>query len=103
MGAQDTFSLPRMHSIVHYKKRICQFGAPNGICTSITKNKHIDAVKKPWRCSNRYNALSQMLITNSRLDKLRASCLSFLAQGMIQNLFLDEDGANDVVVDNNNL
>ncbi|KAJ3858507.1 hypothetical protein EV359DRAFT_75846 [Lentinula novae-zelandiae] len=37
-----------------------------------SESRHITAVKKPWRCSNRYNALSQMLLTNQRLDKLSA-------------------------------
>ncbi|KIJ12499.1 hypothetical protein PAXINDRAFT_14697 [Paxillus involutus ATCC 200175] len=41
-----------------------EFGAPNGLCLSITESKHIQAVKKPWRRSNHYNALSQMLLTN---------------------------------------
>ena len=96
LGVQESFSVPRLHSLVHYRTLICYFGAPNGICTSITENKHIEAVKKPWRRSNRYNALSQMLKTNSRLDKLRASRLSFLSRGMLRNLLLGEDSIEDL-------
>ncbi|KAJ3793844.1 hypothetical protein GGU11DRAFT_748543 [Lentinula aff. detonsa] len=51
---------------------ITDFGVPNGLCSSITESRHITAVKKPWRRSNRYNALSQMLLTNQWIDKLPA-------------------------------
>jgi hypothetical protein len=61
---------PRQHSLMHYPKFIREFGAPNGLCSSITESRHISAVKKPWRRSNRYNALGQMLVTNQRLDQL---------------------------------
>jgi len=45
----DGFSLPRQHSLKHYRHHIENFGAPNGLCSSITESKHITAVKKPWR------------------------------------------------------
>ena len=44
----EGFSLPRQHSLVHYEALIRLFGAPNGLCTTITESKHITAVKKPW-------------------------------------------------------
>lgn len=31
----------------YYAYVITQFGAPNGLCSSITESKHIKAVKKP--------------------------------------------------------
>lgn len=34
------FSLPRQHAMMHYRPHIENFGAPNGLCTSITENKH---------------------------------------------------------------
>ncbi|KAI6014382.1 hypothetical protein PISMIDRAFT_121352 [Pisolithus microcarpus 441] len=55
------FSLPCQHSLVHYEALICLFGAPNGLCMSITKSKHITAVKKPWWQSSKYRALSHIL------------------------------------------
>jgi hypothetical protein len=66
----DGISLPRQHSIIHYRPLIESFGSPNGLCSSITESKHIKAVKEPWRRSNKYKALSQMLATNQRLEKL---------------------------------
>ncbi|KAF5329901.1 hypothetical protein D9758_018701 [Tetrapyrgos nigripes] len=68
----DGFSLPRQHSMIHYRPLIQQFGAPNGLCSSITESKHIKAVKRPWRRSSRNKPLGQMLLTNQRLDKLAA-------------------------------
>ncbi|KAJ6541300.1 hypothetical protein B0H10DRAFT_2181502 [Mycena sp. CBHHK59/15] len=69
----DGFCLPRQHSLTHYRYLIQEFGAPNGLCSSITESKHIKAVKQPWRRSSRFEALSQMLTINDRLDKLTAA------------------------------
>ncbi|KAG1760301.1 hypothetical protein EDD22DRAFT_980688 [Suillus occidentalis] len=82
-GTVPHFSLPRQHSMTHYADMIRLFGAPNGLCSSITESKHIKAVKEPWRWSNKHNALGQMLLTNQRLDKLAASRLDFAARGML--------------------
>ncbi len=79
----DGFNLPRQHSLIHYCKLIRAFGAPNGLCSSITESKHIKAVKEPWRRSSRFEALSQMLLTNQRLDKLAAARVDFADRGML--------------------
>ncbi|KAI5986658.1 hypothetical protein EDD15DRAFT_2174768, partial [Pisolithus albus] len=79
----EGFSLPRQHSLVHYEALICLFGAPNGLCTSITESKHITAVKKPWRRSSKYKALGQILRTNQRLSQLAAARTDFEARGML--------------------
>ena len=75
--------MPRQHSIIHYYTLIRLFGAPNGLCSSITESKHIRAVKEPWRRSNRNEALGQMLITNQRLDQLAAARTDFSQRGML--------------------
>ncbi|KAH8988448.1 hypothetical protein EDB86DRAFT_2828954 [Lactarius hatsudake] len=72
-GVREDFSLPRQHSMHHYPDMIRFFGAPNGLCSSITEAKHIKAVKEPWHRSNRNKPLKQMLLTNQRLDKLMAA------------------------------
>ncbi|KAG6838700.1 hypothetical protein C0991_009409, partial [Blastosporella zonata] len=79
----DGISLPRQHSLVHYRILIQEFGAPNGLCSSITESAHIKAVKEPWRRSNHYEALGQMLVTNQRLSKLAASRVNFRSRGML--------------------
>jgi len=71
--------------MVHYHANIKNFGSPNGLCSSITESKHITAVKQPWHHSNRYNALSQILKVNERLDKLTAARADFAACGMLQD------------------
>ncbi|KAG2755597.1 hypothetical protein P692DRAFT_201801024 [Suillus brevipes Sb2] len=83
-GVRFDISLPRQHSLTHYELLIRMFGAPNGLCSSITESKHIKAVKEPWRRSNRYNALRQMLLTNQHLDKIAASRVDFAARGMLK-------------------
>jgi hypothetical protein len=84
----STFSLPWQHSVSHYLQLIQLFGAPNGLCSSITESKHIKAVKGLWRHSSKYNALSQMLITNQRLDKLTAAQVNFTSCGMLNGTCL---------------
>jgi hypothetical protein len=84
----DGFALPRQHSLIHYLALIRAFGAPNGLCSSITESKHIKAVKEPWRRSSRFEALGQMLQTNQRLDKLAASRVDFTKRGMLEGTCL---------------
>ena len=79
----DGFSLPRQHSLMHYVFSITQFGAPNGLCSSITESKHIKAIKRPYRRSGKNKPLGQMLVTNQRIDKLAAARIYFTSQGML--------------------
>ena len=85
----EGFNLPRQHSLLHYFQLIRDFGAPNGLCSSITESKHIKAIKEPWWHSSRFNALSQMLLTNQRLDKLAAARVDFTQRGMLEGTHLD--------------
>ena len=71
--------------MIHYHQLIEMFGAPNGLCTSITEAKHIKCVKEPWRRSNRFRALGQMLLTNQRTDKLTAAKIDFEQRGMLSD------------------
>ena len=77
------FNLPRQHSMMHYICLIQEFGAPNGLCSSITESHHITAVKRPWQHLNHYEPLGQILLTNQRLDKLAAAHVNFVARGML--------------------
>ncbi|KAG2362665.1 hypothetical protein BDR07DRAFT_1484501 [Suillus spraguei] len=60
------------------------YGAPNGLCSSITESKHVKAVKEPQPHSSRYKALGQMLLTNQCLDKIAAARSDFEARGMLR-------------------
>ncbi|KAJ7737732.1 hypothetical protein B0H16DRAFT_1762218 [Mycena metata] len=82
-GVRIDISLPRQHSLKHYIRSIRFFGSLNGLCSSITESKHIKAVKEPWRRSSRFNALSQMLRTLVRLDKLAALRVVLTLRGMM--------------------
>lgn len=83
-GVIDHFNYPRQHSLKHYAAMIRAYGSPSGLCSSMTENKHIKAVKKPWRRSNHYMAMKQMLLTNQCLDKLSASCAHFKSNNMLE-------------------
>ena len=84
------FNLPRSHAAVHYVCLIQAFGAPNGLCSSITESKHIDVVKEPWCRSSRWEALKQMLTTNSCNDKLAAARVDFASRGMLEGTVLED-------------
>lgn len=73
----DGFSLPRQHALVHYVRSIRLFGSPNGLCSSITESKHITAVKRPWRRSNRKKPLGQMIRTLARLQQIAAARVKY--------------------------
>jgi hypothetical protein len=83
-GVRSSISLPRQHALLHYVSKIELFASPNGICSSITECKHIKAVKEPWRRSNHFNALRQMVTSISRLDKLAALRRVFCNRGMLK-------------------
>ena len=71
-GIRTTVSIPRQHALKHIYDAIRLFGSPNGLCSSITESKHIEAVKRPWRRSSRFLALIQMLRILQRMDKMMA-------------------------------
>ena len=64
------------------------FGAPNGLCSSMTEAKHIKAVKEPWRRSSRYEPLGQMLLSNQHIDKLATARIDFTSRGMLDGSVL---------------
>jgi hypothetical protein len=85
-GIRENFNLPRQHSLAHYIVSIRLFGSPNGVCSSITESKHIDAVKKPWRRTNKDNPLLQILAINVRMSKIAAARADFARRGMLNDL-----------------
>ena len=87
-GVQTNFNLPCQHVLIHYIQAICLFGAPNGLCSSITELKHIKAVKEPWRWSSCFDALCQMLLSNQCIDKLAAARANFKSRGMLKGTCL---------------
>lgn len=82
-GVREDLNPPRQHALRHYIQLVQDFGASNGVCSSITESAHIRAIKKPWRRSSRFRALGQMLLTNQRLDKLTTARSDFEARGML--------------------
>ena len=79
----DGFLLPWQHSLTHNIFSITQFGAPNGLCSSITESKHIKAVKQSYHRSGKNKLLGQMLITNQCIDKLAVARIHFTSLNML--------------------
>ncbi|KAM6489655.1 hypothetical protein JOM56_014891 [Amanita muscaria] len=87
LGVRPTgLSVPRQHSLIHYLDTIQLFGSPNGLCSSITESKHIKVVKQPYRRTNHYQPLGQMLIINQCLDKLAALRASLESKGLLNKV-----------------
>ena len=86
----DGFSLPHQHTLIHYCSHTENFGAPNRLCSSITKLKHITAVKKPWCRSSWYNTLQQMLVANTQNNQLTAARADFVSRGRLEGTCLGE-------------
>ncbi|SRR6266550_2674665 len=68
---------PVNYALTHYRELIRKFGAPNGLCSSITESKHIEDVKRPYRRSY------QMIWTVQRLAQLKACAVDFQGRGML--------------------
>ncbi|KIK99615.1 hypothetical protein PAXRUDRAFT_131650, partial [Paxillus rubicundulus Ve08.2h10] len=85
-----TFSLVHQHAVKHCPSLVHLFGAPNGLCSSITKSKHIHAVKKPYQHTNKFRALGQMWVINQCLDKIAAAHANFSNHGMLKGSVLLE-------------
>ena len=101
VGLPISLSMPRQHALSHFYDGIHLFGSPNGLCSSITESKHIHAVKIPWRMSSRYRALTQMLKTIQRMDKMLALHRRFKDNGMLQGfLFATKFGNAGTLMDN---
>lgn len=83
-GVRDSISLPRQHSLMHFLKAVQLFGSPNGLCSSITESRHIEAVKKPWRRTNRNEPLLQMLTIIVRQDKMATLRRTLIDEGKLQ-------------------
>ncbi|KAH7903541.1 hypothetical protein BJ138DRAFT_1138714 [Hygrophoropsis aurantiaca] len=62
-GVTEGFLLPHQYAMKHYRHLTQLFGAPNGLCSSITESKHIKAVKKPYRRTSKVD-----MVANGMLD-----------------------------------
>lgn len=65
------FNLPRQHAVNHFPRHIQQFGAPNGLCSSISETNH-KHTKSYYKKTNRVEPHKQMTKHSERMDKLAA-------------------------------
>ncbi|KAG8917467.1 hypothetical protein FRC02_003101 [Tulasnella sp. 418] len=64
------FNLPKLHMMLHYDKAIRLFGTTDGYNTVTTERMHIEAVKIPYRASNRCNVIPQIMVWMERKDRV---------------------------------
>ncbi|KAH9159540.1 hypothetical protein EDB89DRAFT_2117724 [Lactarius sanguifluus] len=83
-GVRATFSLPRQCALKHFYHSIHLFGSPNGLCSSITESKHIQA------------ALTQMLTTLQCMDKMLTLRRCLGDSGMLHGLHSTSELGNTV-------
>ncbi|KAF8264616.1 hypothetical protein EI94DRAFT_1772597 [Lactarius quietus] len=93
-GIHTMLSLPCQHALKHFYHSIHLFGSPIGLCSFITKSKHILSTKHTWQRSSRNHALSQMLRTLHHMDKMSAlhQCLegSGLLKGLLEPMYINQ-------------
>jgi hypothetical protein len=102
-GVWEDFEVPRQHAMAHYWYLIEQFGAPNGLCTSITEHAHIAAIKEPWRHTNKHEPIAQMIKIHNWLSLLNAFCLKLESHGLLQQPLWAELGQDFIHATNINL
>jgi len=66
MYSASNLKLPKLHNwCYHIIASIKEYGAINGFTTETYESLHKDAVKKPYRASNKRSASDQMIKTVS--------------------------------------
>ncbi|KAG1859702.1 hypothetical protein F4604DRAFT_1882719 [Suillus subluteus] len=77
-------TLAELRDVEHFHT-YCTIFQTTGIHFDISlPRQHSLAVKQPWQCSSKCNALSQMLLTNQYLDKLATARINFTMHGMLK-------------------
>ena len=95
-------SLPRQHALVHYHALIQLFGAPKGLCTSLSESKHKDSTKVMYHHSNQNNPLGgQMLVENMWIYQLCATSGKYMKLGMLGDSELDSGSPLDKSISTN--
>ncbi|PIL31105.1 hypothetical protein GSI_05801 [Ganoderma sinense ZZ0214-1] len=70
LGIRDTFRLPKLHSLDHYRVAIEMFGTTDNYDTQYSERLHIDFTKDAYRASNCKDELPQMTQWLERREKI---------------------------------
>ena len=70
LGIREDFSLPKLHSLVHYINSIELFGTTDNYNTEYTERLHIDLAKDAYRATNHRDEYAQMTIWLERKEKI---------------------------------
>jgi hypothetical protein len=70
LGIREHFSIPKLHSLVHYASSIQLFGTTDNYNTEQSERLHIDLAKDAYRATNRKDEYHQMTKWLERREKI---------------------------------
>src|SRR6266702_113346 len=70
LGVRNHFTIPKFHSLLHYKSSITLFGTTDNYNTEQSERLHIDFAKDAYRATNRKDEYTQMTGWLERREKL---------------------------------
>lgn len=70
LGVREHFTIPKFHSLLHYKASITLFGTTDNYNTEQSERLHIDLAKDAYRATNRKNEYTQMTAWLERREKI---------------------------------
>jgi len=71
LGIQDSFRIPKLHSLSHYASSIQLFGTTDNYNTEQTERLHIDFAKHAYRAMNHKDEFAQMTKWLERREKIQ--------------------------------
>jgi hypothetical protein len=71
LGTRDSFNIPKLHSLLHYRSSIMLFGTTDNYNTEQTERLHINLAKDPYRATNRQDEYFQMTKWLERREKVQ--------------------------------
>ena len=70
LGVREHFNLPKLHSLIHYRRSISLFGATDNYNTEQSERLHIDFAKKAYRATNFKDEIKQMVAWIERYEAM---------------------------------
>ncbi|KAF9497635.1 hypothetical protein BDN71DRAFT_1481608 [Pleurotus eryngii] len=71
LGARKGFNIPKLHSLVHYARRIKRFETTDNYSTESTERLHIDFAKDAYKATNHKDEFPQMTSWLKRREKIQ--------------------------------
>jgi hypothetical protein len=63
--------ISKLHTVLHWPRSIRELGTADGYNSEAPEHLHIEYAKEPWRCSNKVDAIPQMIQFMQRQEAIR--------------------------------